>query len=97
MGWIWVPKESFATGVVVATVWNWARASDLAAGWVGAVPVLQLGLPDQFVAHGSREQLLADCGLDAAGVLRAIQARLRLLAKPASNGDEDNGSDRGRA
>jgi 1-deoxy-D-xylulose-5-phosphate synthase len=42
-----------------------------------AVPVLNLGLPDQFVEHGTREELLAQAGLDAAGILRAIQKRLR--------------------
>ena len=42
-----------------------------------AVPVLNLGLPDQFVEHGTREELLADCGLDASGVQRSIQKRLR--------------------
>jgi len=42
-----------------------------------AVPVLNLGLPDTFVEHGSREELLAQCGLDSAGILRAIQKRLR--------------------
>ncbi|WP_028081351.1 1-deoxy-D-xylulose-5-phosphate synthase [Solimonas soli] len=41
------------------------------------VPVLNLGLPDHFVEHGTREELLAQVGLDAAGVLRAIQKRLR--------------------
>lgn len=46
--------------------------------------VLNLGLPDRFVAHGSREQLLADCGLDAAGVLRAIQTRLRAFGSGTS-------------
>jgi 1-deoxy-D-xylulose-5-phosphate synthase len=40
------------------------------------VPVLQLGLPDQFVEHGDPAQLLADCGLDAAGIARAIRERL---------------------
>jgi 1-deoxy-D-xylulose-5-phosphate synthase len=35
-------------------------------------PVLNLGLPDRFVGHGSREQLLAGCGLDCEGVLAAI-------------------------
>uniref|UniRef100_UPI0025CC5C47 transketolase C-terminal domain-containing protein n=1 Tax=uncultured Nevskia sp. TaxID=228950 RepID=UPI0025CC5C47 len=58
-------------------------------------PVLNLGLPDRFVAHGSREQLLADCGLDAAGVLRAIQARLRAVGDHA--GSVEDSSDRGRA
>ena len=37
-----------------------------------AVPLLQLGIPDRFVGHGSREQLLAACGLDAAGIQAAI-------------------------
>ncbi len=37
-------------------------------------PVINLGLPDYFVEQGSSQQLLADCGLDAAGILRAIEA-----------------------
>jgi 1-deoxy-D-xylulose-5-phosphate synthase len=36
------------------------------------LPVLNLGLPDQFVEHGSREQILAGCGLDEHGIVRAI-------------------------
>ena len=42
-----------------------------------SVPVLNLGLPDHFVEHGTRDELLAQLGLDAAGILRAIQKRLR--------------------
>jgi len=41
------------------------------------VPVLNLGLPDHFVEHGTREELLAQCALDSAGIQRAIQKRLR--------------------
>lgn len=41
------------------------------------VPALNLGLPDHFVEHGSREELLAQIGLDTAGVLRNVQKRLR--------------------
>ncbi|MDB5987015.1 MAG: 1-deoxy-D-xylulose-5-phosphate synthase [Nevskia sp.] len=41
------------------------------------VPVLNLGLPDRFVSHGSRDELLGTCGLDSAGILRAVQKRLR--------------------
>jgi 1-deoxy-D-xylulose-5-phosphate synthase len=41
-----------------------------------AVPVLALGLPDRFVEHGEHQELLADCGLDAAGIARAIRERL---------------------
>ncbi|MFM8464105.1 MAG: 1-deoxy-D-xylulose-5-phosphate synthase, partial [Burkholderiaceae bacterium] len=40
-----------------------------AAGFVK--PVLQLGLPDQFIDHGDAQQLLAQCGLDAAGIANA--------------------------
>ena len=41
------------------------------------VPLLMLGLPDDFVEHGTREELLAQIGLDTAGVLRSVQKRLR--------------------
>jgi 1-deoxy-D-xylulose-5-phosphate synthase len=41
-----------------------------AAGLPG--PRLALGLPDKFIEHGSREQCLADAGLDTASVLAAI-------------------------
>jgi 1-deoxy-D-xylulose-5-phosphate synthase len=40
------------------------------------VEMLHLGLPDAFVEHGTPAQLLADCGLDAAGIERAIRRRL---------------------
>lgn len=42
-----------------------------------SVPVLNLGLPDTFVEHGGREALLAELGLDASGIQRSIQRRLR--------------------
>jgi 1-deoxy-D-xylulose-5-phosphate synthase len=35
-------------------------------------PVLNLGLADRFLEHGSREQLLTEAGLDAAGVRASI-------------------------
>ncbi|MDA8095919.1 MAG: 1-deoxy-D-xylulose-5-phosphate synthase [Betaproteobacteria bacterium] len=40
------------------------------------VPVLQLGLPDRFVTHGDPASLLAECGLDPAGMVQAIQRKL---------------------
>lgn len=51
------------------------------------VEVLNLGLPDRFLEQASREELLADCGLDADGILRAIQARLQgtLAIPPAAD------------
>ncbi len=37
-------------------------------------PVLNLGLPDDFVAQGSQSEVLAELGLDPAGVLQSINA-----------------------
>jgi len=37
-----------------------------------AVRVVNLGLPDEFLGQGSREEILAECGLDAAGIRRTI-------------------------
>src|SRR5450830_1476111 len=38
-------------------------------------PVLHLGLPDRFIDHGDATQLLASCGLDAAGIAASIVQR----------------------
>ncbi len=40
------------------------------------VQMLQLGLPDRFVEHGDPAKLLAACGLDRDGIVRAVHARL---------------------
>lgn len=48
-----------------------------------AVRVLNLGLPDTFIEHGSREELLALAGLDLTGVLGSI--RKRLLSRDLDN------------
>ena len=39
------------------------------------IAVLVLGLPDVFVEHGDPAKLLAQCGLDAAGIEQSIQRR----------------------
>ncbi len=39
------------------------------------VPVLQLGLPDVYTEHGDPAQILAMCGLDAAGIEQSILQR----------------------
>ncbi len=49
-----------------------ACAERLAAEGLG-VRVLRLGLPDEFVQHGERTQLLGLNGLDAAGVLESVR------------------------
>ncbi|MBE5315780.1 MAG: 1-deoxy-D-xylulose-5-phosphate synthase [Xanthomonadales bacterium] len=44
------------------------------------VPVQHLGLPDEYLEHAGREELLATVGLDAAGVLARIRARFPEVA-----------------
>jgi 1-deoxy-D-xylulose-5-phosphate synthase len=39
------------------------------------VPLLHLGLPDEFIDHGDPGFLLARCGLDAKGIAASIAAR----------------------
>ena len=41
-----------------------------------SVPTLLLGLPDRFIDHGDPAEMLAECGLDAAGILAAIELKL---------------------
>src|SRR6266850_764108 len=52
-----------------------AVAEALAARSI-VTPLLQLGLPDRFVDHGDQAQLLASIGLDKAGIVAAVRARL---------------------
>jgi 1-deoxy-D-xylulose-5-phosphate synthase len=35
-------------------------------------PLLRMGLPDHFVEHGDQGQMLAELGLDAAGIIRRV-------------------------
>ena len=43
-----------------------------------AMNCLNLGLPDEFIEHGERNELLAHCGLDATGIRHAILKRMPL-------------------
>ena len=42
-------------------------------------PTLHLGLPDSYVEHAKPAQMLAECGLNEAGIEQAIRQRLALL------------------
>lgn len=44
---------------------------------------LNLGLPDRYVEHADPEQMLAECGLDKAGIISAIENRLHQLKRHA--------------
>jgi len=53
-----------------------------------AVPMLQLGLPDEFVDHGDPAKLLSMLGLDATGIEQSIQRRFGAklaVVRPAVN------------
>jgi len=53
------------------------------------LPVLTLGLPDEFIEHGDPVKLLAGLGLDAAGIeqsiLKRFGAKLELVLRQAAN------------
>ncbi len=42
-------------------------------------PILHLGLPDYYVEHAKPATMLAECGLDAAGIEASVRARLAQL------------------
>jgi len=41
--------------------------------------VLHLGLPDVYVEHAKPAQMLAECGLDVAGIEASVTERMKLL------------------
>lgn len=45
------------------------------------LPVLNLGLPDRFIDQGSREELLAEAGLDLESVAKTLELWLQRVAK----------------
>ncbi|MCY4286476.1 MAG: 1-deoxy-D-xylulose-5-phosphate synthase [Thiotrichales bacterium] len=65
--------------------------------------LLHIGLPDRFIQHGGRGDMLADAGLDAAGITRSVDeylarhlpartgqhpaGRIRSVGRTASSGD----------
>jgi 1-deoxy-D-xylulose-5-phosphate synthase len=59
-----------------------AGIAELLAAEGLVMPVLHLGLPDEFQHHASREQLLAEAGLDTTGIRRAVLGRWPQLASP---------------
>ena len=65
-----------------------AVAEALAAHAI-TMPILHLGLPDRFPDHGDPAAILAECGLDAAGITASIERRfgkpqLRTVSLPAA-------------
>jgi 1-deoxy-D-xylulose-5-phosphate synthase len=53
-----------------------SAVNELLAARHGRVALLNLGLPDRNLAHGTREQVLADAGLSGERIAAAVEARL---------------------
>ncbi|NDC54549.1 MAG: 1-deoxy-D-xylulose-5-phosphate synthase, partial [Planctomycetia bacterium] len=51
---------------------------------IASGPIVRLGLPDRFVEHGERGELLAELGLDAAGIAAACRG-LAHASRPLSH------------
>jgi len=49
------------------------------------VRVLNLGLPDSYIEHGSPAQMLADCGLDVSGIVRQVRGAMPELARASES------------
>jgi len=55
-----------------------------------AGPIVRLGLPDRFVEHGERGELLADLGLDATGIAATCRS-LAAASRPLSHAAPTDG------
>ena len=62
-------EDNAVMGGAGSAVSEFLRAEGVAAD------LLQLGLPDHYQEHASREELLAEAGIDSNGILAAITAR----------------------
>lgn len=56
-----------------------AAVSELLASKNVLVSMLHLGIRDAYIEHGSPAEMLADCGLDEAGIYHAIHDRLAVI------------------
>lgn len=63
-------EENAVMGGAGAAVMECMQAADI------HTPVLCLGLPDMFIEHGVHETMLAECGLNAGGIIAAIEKKL---------------------
>ena len=61
-------EENVLSGGAGSAVNNFLQAQRI------LMPVLNIGLPDRFIEQGTREELLAICGLDSQGITAQIEA-----------------------
>jgi 1-deoxy-D-xylulose-5-phosphate synthase len=41
--------------------------------------VVRLGIPDQYIHHGTQEELWADCGFDKAAIVETVKRMLSIV------------------
>lgn len=70
-------EENTVAGGAGSAVNEWLLANDF------RIPVLNLGLPDRFMAHGRVPEMLASAGLDCDGIVTSIRNKLA-RCKPVS-------------
>ncbi|HET6631093.1 MAG TPA: 1-deoxy-D-xylulose-5-phosphate synthase [Rhodanobacteraceae bacterium] len=70
-------EDNVVAGGAGAGVAEWLAAQGI------QMPLLHLGLPDRFLDHASREELLAEAGLDSAGIRRSIGNREAASNQPS--------------
>jgi 1-deoxy-D-xylulose-5-phosphate synthase len=68
-GFVITVEENALAGGFGSAVLEAANAADLRTDHI-----LRLGLPDRFIEHGERDELLAELGLDVAGLVRAAHS-----------------------
>ncbi len=47
--------------------------------------VVRLGIPDEYVHHGTQEELWSDCGFDAPAIVKAVKSLTKFQDKSSSN------------
>ena len=55
----------------------------------GSFNILNIGIPDSYIEHGSRQDCLAMAGLDTDGILEQVNKRLEITGKPRSVSGSD--------
>jgi len=68
-------EENVLSGGFGSAVLELAEAFD-----IKGVVIKRMGIPDQFIQHGSRDQLLSDLGLDKDGISQTVKKILQLDA-----------------
>lgn len=60
-------EENAVTGGAGSAINDYLISQDI------HIPILNLGIPDQFIEQGTREECLTACGLDSSGIMTAIK------------------------